>query len=116
MMKLRVATLSLVLMAIVVPSALAAGSATPKAAPLQITTVGRLPFPERGYVIDLAQGEAISPDRVHISENGIEIGRGEFTFSALSASTVSSATMLAIDASDSMTGAPERGAIAAAKT
>ena len=115
-MNLRVASLVLLLTAIAVPSALAAGSAKPKVAPLQITSVGRLPFPERGYVIDLPRGAAISANRVHISENGIEIGRGEFTFAPLSASSVSSATMLAIDASDSMTGAPERGAIAAAKT
>jgi tight adherence protein B len=115
-MRLRVATLLLVVTAVAVPSAVAAGSAKPKATPLQITSVGRLPFPERGYVIDLPQGEAISANRVHISENGIELGRGEFTFAPLSASSVSSATMLAIDASDSMTGAPERGAIAAAKT
>jgi tight adherence protein B len=115
-MKLRVATLALVLAAIAVPAALAAGSAKPKATPLQITPVGRLPFPERGYVIDLPQGAAISANRVHISENGLVFGPGEFTFSALSASNVSSATMLAIDASDSMTGAPERAAVAAAKT
>jgi len=115
-MRLRVATLLLVLTAVGVPSALAAGSAKPKVAPLQITSVGRLPFPERGYVIDLPRGAAISVNRVHVSENGIEVGRGEFTFSALSSSRVSSATMLAIDASDSMAGKPEAGAVAAAKT
>jgi tight adherence protein B len=115
-MRLRLTILILVLTAIAVPSAFAAGSAKPNVAPLQITSVGRLPFPERGYVIDLPQGAAISADRVHISENGIDVGRGEFTFAALSASNVSSATMLAIDASDSMTGAPERGAVAAART
>jgi len=114
-MRLRVATLILVLAAVAVPSAVAAGSAKPKSAPLQITSVGRLPFPERGYVIDLPHGAAIAVNRVHISENGIVIGRGEFTFAPLSASNVSSATMLAIDASDSMTGAPEAGAISAAK-
>jgi len=115
-MKPRVATLALVLAVVAVPSAIAAGSAKPKVASLQITAVGRLPFPERGYVIDLPQGAAISANRVHISENGIEVGRGEFTFAALSASNVSSATILAIDASDSMAGKPEVGAIAAAKT
>ena len=115
-MKLRVATLLLLLTVVAVPSAIAAGSAKPKAAPLQITPVGRLPFPERGYVIDLPRGAAISPNRVHVSENGLEVGRGEFTFAALSASNVSSATMLAIDASDSMAGKPEAGAVAAAKT
>jgi tight adherence protein B len=115
-MRLRVAALLLGLTAIAVPTAFAAGAAKPKVAPLQITSVGRLPFPERGYVIDLPQGAAISANRVHVSENGLTFGRGEFTFSALSASNVSSATILAIDASDSMAGAPERGAIAAAKT
>jgi tight adherence protein B len=115
-MRLRVAALLLVLTAIAVPSALAAGSAKPRVTPIQVTSVGRLPFPERGYVIDLPQGAAISANRVHISENGIEIGRGEFTFAPLSASNVSSATILAIDASDSMTGKPEAGAIAAART
>jgi len=115
-MRLRAATFLLVLTAVVVPSAIAAGSAKPKAAPLHVTSVGRLRFPERGYVIDLPRGAAISASRVHISENGIEVGRGEFTFAALSASRVSSATMLAIDASDSMAGKPEAGAVAAAKT
>jgi hypothetical protein len=115
-MRFRIAGLLVVLTAIAVPSAVAAGSAKPKVAPIEITSVGRLPFPERGYVIDLPAGAAIGANRVHISENGIEIGRGEFTFAALSSSDVSSGTMLAIDASDSMTGAPERNAVAAAKT
>ena len=36
-------------------------------------------------MIDLPRGAAISANRVHISENGIELGRGEFTFAPLSA-------------------------------
>jgi tight adherence protein B len=83
-------------------------------APLQITPVGRLPFPERGYVIDLPVGAAISPSRVHVSENGL--GMGEFTFDSLSSSGVSYGTILALDASDSMAGAPEAGAVEAART
>jgi len=112
-MRLRVAALALVVAALAAPAALAAAPAK-KAVPLQITSVGRLPFPERGYVIDLPQGAAIGASQVQVSENGI--GLGEFTFSALSASNVSSATILAIDSSDSMTGAPEAGALAAART
>jgi tight adherence protein B len=99
----------------------AAGAAPAKKKPkaaqpavVQITPVGRLPFPERGYVIDLPVGAAISPQRVHVSENGI--GIGEFSFDSLSSSGVSYGTILALDASDSMAGAPETGAVEAAKT
>jgi tight adherence protein B len=112
MRTVRVIVLALVGAAIAASAALAAEPAKP--VPLQITPVGRLPFPERGYVIDLPQGAAVGAKRVHVSENGI--GLGEFTFAALSASNVSSATILAIDASDSMTGAPEAGALSAART
>jgi tight adherence protein B len=111
----RLAALLLLLTVVAVPSALAAGSAKPKVAPLQITAVGRLPFPERGYVIDLPEGRAITEKNVHVTENGIAFGPGQFTFTGLAGSNVSSATILAIDASDSMTGAPEQGAIAAAR-
>jgi tight adherence protein B len=114
-MSLRVAAVALVAAALAAPTALAAAPAK-KAAPLQVTAVGRLPFPERGFVIDLPRGAAVDASRVHLSENGIGIGPGQFTLSALSASNVSSATILAIDASDSMSGAPEAGALAAART
>jgi tight adherence protein B len=92
----------------------AKGKKTPPATPIQITPVGRLPFPERGYVIDLPVGAAISRARVHVSENGL--GMGEFTFDSLSSSGVSYGTILALDASDSMAGAPEAGAVQAART
>jgi tight adherence protein B len=97
---------------VAVPAALAAA---PAAQPvLQVSPVGRLPFPERGFVIDLPKGAAISSSRVHISENGI--GVGNFTFAPLSASGVSYGAILAIDASDSMAGDPEAAAVAAART
>lgn len=86
----------------------------PAAPALQITPVGRLPFPERGYVIDLPTGAAISRRSVHVQENAI--GIGEFTLGALSAGGVSYGTILALDASESMTGGPEAGALAAANT
>lgn len=92
----------------------AAAGAAPPTAPLQLTPVGRLPFPERGYVIDLPAGAAISKNSVQVQENAI--GIGEFDIEALSASGVSYGTVLAIDASDSMAGKPEAGAIAAANT
>ena len=96
------------------PAAAATTAKAPKPATLQITQVGRLPFPERGYVIDLPTGAAVSSKAVQISENGI--GIGDFTLDALSASGVSYGTILALDASDSMAGDPEKGAISAATT
>jgi tight adherence protein B len=110
----RVVLLALLFGLFVVPAALAAGPAKPPATPVQITPVGRLPFPERGYVIDLPTGVAIGSRAVHVSENAI--GIGEFSFEALSASGVSYGSILAIDASDSMRGAPEAGALSAART
>jgi tight adherence protein B len=97
---------------IVVPAALAA--APVKQPALQVSAVGRLPFPERGYIIDLPKGAVIDPSRVHISENGV--GIGNFSFKPLSASGVRYGAILAIDASDSMAGPPEAAAIAAART
>ena len=88
-------------------------TATPAATAPVITPVGRLPFPERGYVVDLAQGAAISPRQVRVTENGL--GVGNFTFQALSSSNVRFGTILAIDASDSMAGKPEAAALAAAQ-
>jgi len=111
-----------VVAALVATAAPAAGAAAkpqkakpaqPQAAPFQVTPVGRLPFPERGYVIDLPSGAAIDKNNVRVSENNL--GIGEFTLEALASSGVSYGTVLAIDASDSMRGNPEAGAIAAAR-
>jgi tight adherence protein B len=102
-----------VLALIVVPAALAAAPVKP-APPLQVAAVGRLPFPERGYIVDLPKGAVISASRVHVSENGV--GIGNFSFTPLSASGVRNGAILAIDASDSMAGRPEAAAVAAART
>jgi tight adherence protein B len=102
-----------VLALIVVPAALAAAPVKP-APPLQVAPVGRLPFPERGYIVDLPKGAVISASRVHVSENGV--GIGNFSFTPLSASGVRNGAILAIDASDSMAGRPEAAALAAART
>ena len=98
---------------IVVPAALAAAPVKQPTA-LQVAPVGRLPFPERGYIVDLPKGAVIDPSRVHISENGVEIGN--FSFTPVSASGVRNGAILAIDASDSMAGRPEAAAVAAART
>ena len=119
MRRLRLILFAVAVLCVAAPAATAAGkkpktTTTPAAVSVQITPVGRVPFPIRKYVIDLPRGEAISPNRVQIFENGI--GIGEFTLTSLESAGVSFGTILAIDASDSMKGSPEAGALSAAQS
>src|SRR3954453_11159004 len=91
-----------------------AAAAAEQPAALRITQVGRLPFPERGYIIDLPKGADLAHKRVHVSENGL--GVGNFTLSALSASGVKYGAIPAIDAGDSRAGKPEGAALVAGQT
>jgi tight adherence protein B len=119
MSRLRLILFVVAALCVAAPAASAADkkpkkTTAPAAVAVQITPVGRVPFPDRKYVVDLPDGVAISPKRVHVVENGI--GIGEFTFSSLESAGVSFGTILAIDASDSMKGDPESGAVAAAQS
>lgn len=79
----------------------------------QVTPVGRLPFPERGYVVDLPRQAAITPSQVRVTENGAPVG---FTFTPLASTGVRYGAVLAIDASRSMKGKPFAAAVAAARS
>jgi tight adherence protein B len=119
MTRLRLIPFVAAVLCVAVPAAMAADkpktSTTPAAAQsVQITPVGRVPFPDRKYVVDLPQGAAISAKRVQIVENGI--GIGDFTFTSLESAGLSYGAILAIDASDSMKGEPEAGALSAAQS
>jgi tight adherence protein B len=83
------------------------------AAEIGATPVSRLPFPERGYVVDLPRDVDLRPSRVSVTENGEPVRLLEVT--PLSASGLRTGVVLAIDASRSMTGAPFAGALAAAR-
>ena len=96
--------------AVLVPAAAATAPAPPQ---IQITTIGREPFPDRGYVVDLQKAASVPNEQVHVTENGL--GVGNFTFQPLSSSGVRYGTILAIDASDSMAGNPEQAAFRAAR-
>ena len=74
-MKLRVVAAILLVAAFAGPSAFAAAPAKKPVVPVQLTPVGKTPFPERMYVVDVSSGGAINPSRVHIVENGIGIGQ-----------------------------------------
>jgi tight adherence protein B len=92
-------------------TASSAGAAEPA---VQLTPVGRLPFPERGYVVDLPSGHVVDPSAVEVRENGRLVR--DIEISALEASGIHFGVILAIDASESMTGPPLRAAVAAART
>ena len=92
----------------------AAASAAPGSTGLQLTPVLRVPFPNRGYIVDLPNAIHLTPSDIRLSENGI--GIGDLTVSPLSSSGLRFGVVLAVDASDSMKGTPYADALAAAQT
>jgi len=103
-MKARIGAVALILLLIAVPAAAAA---------VQLTPVQRVPFPTRQYVVDLGRDAAVTPAAVHLFENGALVKH--FTLRPLASSSVHGSVVLAIDASNSMAGAPFAAAIKAAR-
>lgn len=106
---------SLVAAAVGLSALIAAAAAAAATAPtvLQIAPVARLPFPERGYVVDLPRNASVDHAAVQVTENGRQVG--SFAFAPLAASGLRFGAVLAVDSSLSMKGDPYLGAIAAAK-
>jgi tight adherence protein B len=101
------------LTALLACAALATTASTAGAgSPLTITQVGRVPFPERAFIIDLPGGIPSKNLRRQVRENGVLIAKTSLT--PVGASDISVDTVLAIDASQSMSGKPLEAAIAAA--
>jgi Flp pilus assembly protein TadB/Mg-chelatase subunit ChlD len=95
----------------------AAGAATPVPANgsgVPVTPVTRLPFPERGYVISVAESKALDARHVVVSENGLRVA--DVRVDALAGSGLRFGVVLAIDASESMTGGPAAAALKAGRT
>lgn len=93
--------------------ALASAAAALAEGGVTATPVSRLPFPERGYVVDLPGDLDLDASRVQVTENGARVRR--LTVTPLAASGLRTGVVLAIDASESMAGAPFEGALAAAR-
>jgi len=89
-------------------------STTPQSSPLAVTPIQRVPFPDRGYVVDLPKDVALDSSAVTVTENGTTVG--DIAFGPLAASGLGFGAVLAIDASDSMKGTPFAGALAAAQS
>jgi tight adherence protein B len=82
-------------------------------ADLSLSPVGRVPFPYRAYVLDLPEETVLSSIHPVVLENGTPV-RGA-TLAPVGSGNVQFGTILAIDASNSMAGAPSAGALHAAR-
>jgi Flp pilus assembly protein TadB len=98
----------------ILAGALAASSAASTSAALALTPVGRFPFPERGFVVDLPHGAPATDLHATVRENGSAISGVKLT--PVGSAGISYGTILAVDASDSMHGAPSAAAMAAARS
>src|SRR5690348_15212263 len=100
-------TLTVALAAFTASSASAAGDG------LQLTPVGRLPFPDRGYVVDLPAGSVAGTGAVTVRENGRLVKDLQVT--PIGASGIHFGVVVAVDASASMRGKPLLAAVGAAE-
>jgi tight adherence protein B len=82
-------------------------------AELSIAPVSRVPFPYRGYVLDLPKKIALSSVHPVVLENGTAVP--DTTLEPVGSSNVRFGTILAIDASNSMAGKPYAAALGAAR-
>jgi tight adherence protein B len=90
------------------PVAPTAGSA------VQAAPVARLPFPERGFVVSVPEARRLERARVVVRENGLRVGG--VRVDPLAGSGLRFGVVLAIDASESMTGGPAAAALEAGRT
>ena len=96
----------------------AAGAATPAPTTgsdgMHVAPVTRLPFPERGYVVSVPESRALDARSVVVRENGLRVTG--VRVDPLAGSGLRYGVVLALDASESMTGGPAAAALAAGRT
>jgi hypothetical protein len=80
---------------------------------LKIAPVTRLPFPERGYVVSVPEATQLGAGSVEVRENGLRV-RG-VRVDPLASSGLRFGVVLALDASESMTGSPAAAALDSAR-
>ncbi len=76
---------------------------------VEIAPVTRLPFPERGYVLSVPEAAHLDAGGVEVWENGLRVTG--VSVDALASSGLRFGVVLALDASESMTGAPAAAAL-----
>jgi tight adherence protein B len=82
-------------------------------AEIELTAVKRVSFPKRGYVVDIGRDARFLHSQVHLSENGVRVD--DVRVRPLATSSINSAVVLAVDASDSMAGPPFKAALDAVR-
>jgi len=88
----------------------ASAAATPV---VKLAPVARLPFPERGYVVSLPERTDLKAGSVEVRENGLRVTR--VRVDPLATSGLRYGVVLALDASESMAGAPAAAALESAR-
>jgi tight adherence protein B len=101
------------LLTVVLAVAALTASTASAASDVELTPAGRLPFPDRGYLVDLPAGMAVDPRAVVVRENGLRVK--DLAVSPVQSSGIHYGVVLALDTSDSMRGAPLESAVAAAR-
>ena len=81
---------------------------------VQMTEAGGAKFPNRAFVLSLPSNRALSADQVQVTENGNAVA-GVTVTPASTAGGTRFGTVVLIDASESMAGAPIKAAMAAAR-
>src|SRR5262249_40362221 len=94
-------------------AATAAVSAAPTADGVRLTPVGRLPFPARGFVVDLPPGARGAANTIRVSENGHPVRN--LDVSPMGEAGIHYGDVRAVHGSQSMTGEPLTAAVGAAR-
>jgi Flp pilus assembly protein TadB/Mg-chelatase subunit ChlD len=91
----------------------AASAATGASTEVRLAPVTRLPFPDRGYVLRVPEAADLDAGSVEVRENGLRVAG--VRVDPLASSGLRFGVVLALDASESMAGAPMVAAIRAAR-
>jgi len=94
-------------------AAATASGASPATRTFRVTEA-QAAFPERAYILSLPTGMQLSAKQVRVFENGVPV-KGASVVAGQTASADGFGVALLVDASQSMEGAPERAALAAAR-
>jgi tight adherence protein B len=112
-MRLVRALLIALLATLVLACASAAATSAAATPAVKIAPVTRLPFPERGYVLSVPEATDLGAGSVEVRENGVRVGG--LRVDPLASSGLRFGVVLALDSSESMTGAPAASALRAAR-
>jgi tight adherence protein B len=91
----------------------AAAAAPASSDEVRLTPVTRLPFPDRGYVLHVPEDTDLDQRSVVVRENGRRVAGARVD--PLASSGLRFGVVLALDSSESMTGAPAAAALTAAR-